>query len=462
MASKRVITVFVGRDVFLTDGSYVGEVSDLVLDLAGVRVSGLVIDEVQKETFRGDHTGKKLCVIPYESVDRIGDHVISTATPEDVTWREREETSGLLSTIRDVSSSVLGFGGERPDDEPAELPSVIPGPASTDDHAANTPEEKAPTADRGPEAGERSRSDERSGGSQQSERSREMTLPESVPGGPNLAVEYETLRPVSEIDSGGSATVYLASVGGADGVEVAVKEPKFDGTLHVETVERFREEAETWSKLDDHEGIVDVIDWGDAPIPWIAMEHMDGGSLADRLGEVGVREGVWIGVRVARALEHAHSRGVSHLDLKPGNVLFRETPGDAWDVPKVGDWGLSKHLLDDSSTDVGLSPQYAAPEQFDDSFGDPDHSTDVYQLGALLYATLTGRPPFAGSGSGGVARSVLNEAVTPPTQRNPELPEVLDDVLVRALETEKEDRYEHVLLLRKELEAVLSEKRHIN
>jgi serine/threonine protein kinase len=224
------------------------------------------------------------------------------------------------------------------------------------------------------------------------------------------------------------------------------------GTLTVETVEQMMTEAETWQKLDDHDHIVSVVDYDAEPLPWIAMEHMDAGDLSDRAGDLDFEQALWTALSVTRAVRHAHDRGVAHFDLKPANVLFRSVE-DAWDAPKVADWGLSKHLLDHSKSMEGLSPHYAAPEQFDtDVFGSTDNITDIYQLGAVLYELFTGRPPFKGQ-TFEVVNKIQKDEPAPPSEVA-DVPGALDEVLLRALATEKTDRYEHVLYLRDALENV--------
>jgi hypothetical protein len=280
------------------------------------------------------------------------------------------------------------------------------------------------------------------------------SVPTRVAGGPDIAVAYDDLEFGEFVGGGGSADVHRATVETADGsVPLAVKRPRARGTLHTEQVERFVEEAETWAKLDDHDGVVDVVGWGSEPLPWLAMEFMDGGHLGERAGEVGLAEGLWTAVSVAQAVRHAHRRGVAHLDLKPENVLYRET-AEGWDAPKVADWGLSKQLLDHSASVDGMTPAYAAPEQFDDDYGTADDITDVYGLGAVCYELFIGQPPFEGRPSE-VMNAVLNGTPTPPSEHDPSLPAALDDVLLTALASEKADRYESVLYLRDDLQELL-------
>ncbi|GAB3314019.1 PQQ-binding-like beta-propeller repeat protein [Haloplanus salinarum] len=270
--------------------------------------------------------------------------------------------------------------------------------------------------------------------------------PDRIPQAPEVSVEYDALTDEEPLGGGGNADVAKATLPTPDGdVILAIKRPRMQGTLHTDAVDRLMEEAETWDKIDDHDHVVGVVDYGASPVPWIAMEYMDAGDLGDRAGELEFDRALWTALGITEGVHHAHRRGVAHLDLKPENVLFRSVE-DAWDVPKVADWGLSKHLLDHSKSIEGLSPQYAAPEQFDEQYGNPDDITDIYQLGAVLYELFTGRPPFEGRPSKAMRR-VLDEEPTPPSDVA-DVPQALDRVLLTALAKEKSERYETVLYLR--------------
>ncbi len=279
--------------------------------------------------------------------------------------------------------------------------------------------------------------------------------PESIPRAPDVTVDYDALTDEEPIGAGGNADVTRATLPTADGeVTLAIKRPRMQGTLHTDAVERLLEEAETWDRLGGHDHVVGVVDYGAEPLPWIAMEYMDAGDLGERAGAMEFEQARWTAVALAKGVRHAHRHGVVHLDLKPANVLFRSVEG-AWDVPKVADWGLSKHLLEHSKSVEGLSPGYAAPEQFDEEYGEADDVTDVYQLGAVLYELFTGEPPFEGKPAKAMHR-VLHEEPTPPSAVA-DVPEALDDVLLTALSKEKADRYESVLYLRDGLRNVPAE-----
>jgi serine/threonine protein kinase len=228
-----------------------------------------------------------------------------------------------------------------------------------------------------------------------------------------------------------------------------------DTTVDTDAVDQMLKEAKTWQKLDDHEHIVSVIDFDSTPLPWIGMEYMDGGDLSSRTGELSYEQALWTALTITRGVRYAHKRGVAHLDLKPSNILFRSVK-DAWDVPKVADWGLSKHLLEHSQSVDGMSPRYAAPEQLDSKqFGQTDSVTDVYQVGTVLYELFTGEPPFEGQ-TYEVMNKIQSSTPAPPSDIA-DLPEALDDLLLTALATERTDRYDDVLYIRDGLEDILKD-----
>lgn len=275
-------------------------------------------------------------------------------------------------------------------------------------------------------------------------------VPDNIPGIPTVEVRYDALEKGEPLGSGGNADVYHVTVETeTDGMTAALKEPRMNGTLHTEMIDRLLEEAETWQKLDDHQQIVTVVQYGAEPLPWIVMEYMDAGHLGERVGEMDLQQALWTAIGTTKAVRHAHRRGVAHLDLKPENILFREVE-NAWDVPKVADWGLSKQLLDHSKSVEGMSPHYAAPEQFTDDFGKPDDITDIYQLGAVFYELFTGQPPYQGQPFE-VMHQIQHEKPTPPSDIA-NVPTELDDILLKTLATEKKNRYESVIYFRDDLQ----------
>ena len=386
---------------------------------------------------------KKTQTEPPTDVDP--DEVPEPVSATDSVSSADSDSSSVVETAESISSAVsdsLGDSGQ--DEEPgASQGSTVDSGATGSPAAPASPAGEADAGDGGASA-VADRVQSVSAGP-----ATEAGPPDQIPRAPKVDIAYEDLDIGEALGSGGNAEVSRATL--PDGSVLAVKSPRLSGTIHAETVDRMLDEAETWDKLDDHDHVVGVVDYGSQPMPWIAMEYMDGGHLGERAGDLPTEQALWTAISVTKAVRHAHRRGVAHLDLKPENLLFREVE-DAWDVPKVADWGLSKHLLEHSMTVDGLSPQYAAPEQFDGERGPADDITDVYQLGAVFYELFTGRPPFEGPAAS-VMHATLNDEPTPPSAVA-DVPEDLDDVLGTALATEREDRYESVLLLRNALQDV--------
>ena len=275
--------------------------------------------------------------------------------------------------------------------------------------------------------------------------------PETIPSVQSVSLSYHEIEKGEPLGHGGTADVYYGTADTADGkIELALKEPRLEGTLHTEMIQRMLKEAENWQKIDDHDHIVSVIDYGEDPLPWIAMEYLDAGHLGKRAGKMEFEQALWTAIATTEAVKYAHTPGVVHLDLKPQNILLQSVD-NAWDVPKVADWGLSRHLLDHSKSVEGMSPHYAAPEQFDgDRYGETDHVTDIYQLGAVFYELFTGRPPFEGKPFE-VMNQIQHDTPTPPSEIA-NIPADLDEILMTALAKEKSDRYETVVYLRDELQ----------
>lgn len=295
----------------------------------------------------------------------------------------------------------------------------------------------------------------------------------AVASPPRRELDYHDLNVDEDpFEVGGQAIVYEARVpGNTPPDRIALKEPANSGTLGIDTVQTFLEEASTWETIDrrerqkprwdDSEHIVGVIDTGDE-LPWIAMEYMNGGSLDDRLeehpGGLPIDEALWIGECVCRGVELAHNYGIAHLDLKPANVLFREMPEGVWNVPKVADWGLARVLAEQSGTMEGLSVQYAAPEQFEpDEFGDPDMLTDVYQVGALVHALVTGDPPYTGSQLSVMRDVVSDEGPESLSGQRPTVSDELDTTVLTALATEKSNRYRNIAAFEQALRTIRTE-----
>jgi tRNA A-37 threonylcarbamoyl transferase component Bud32 len=250
------------------------------------------------------------------------------------------------------------------------------------------------------------------------------------------------------IGFGGFSDVYKATRK-KDKVIVALKIPRFNRFTTVEP-DMFMEEASIWSKL-KHENIIPVYEYGAKPYPWIAMEYMEGGSLREKIGGLTIKESVSILLKICEALYFAHHMGIVHRDMKPDNVLF-----DKDGVPKVGDWGLGRMMIE-LSTQSGAAgtPAYSAPEQIDPrKYGNTGWWTDIYQLAAMAYEMVTGKTPYVGETTLELAMNIVTQEFVAPSTINSEIPKELDDVLVKALSKNKDDRYRDIWPMIDELKKV--------
>ena len=242
------------------------------------------------------------------------------------------------------------------------------------------------------------------------------------------------------LGGGGMGKVYLACDRVLDR-DVALKVLREQYAEDEEFVERFGREAKAAASL-NHPHIVSVYDRGrtEDGTYYIAMEHVPGGTLKDRIlkgGPLDPAEAARVGAQVAEALGVAHGTGVVHRDVKPHNVLLTAS-GDA----KVADFGIaraaSEASLSDGSFVLGTA-KYMSPEQ---AMGDRvGPESDLYSLGVVLYEMLTGEVPFEADSSVGVAMKHVTEPPRPPKEANPGIPEALNGVVLRLLQKRVEDRY---------------------
>ena len=205
---------------------------------------------------------------------------------------------------------------------------------------------------------------------------------------------------------------------------------------------RFRIEAEAVAHL-DHPRIVPIYGvWEHEDCHYFSMKLIRGGSLALRLPEYTAdpRAAARLLAEVARAIQHAHDRGVLHRDLKPSNILLDE---EGW--PLVTDFGLAKRSGDESGlTQSGAivgTPSYMAPEQASGQKMRVTAQTDVYGLGAVLYALLTGHPPFVADTILETIEQVRGRSPAPPSRINPHVGRDLETICLRCLEKDAWRRY---------------------
>ncbi len=205
---------------------------------------------------------------------------------------------------------------------------------------------------------------------------------------------------------------------------------------------RFRAEAEAAARL-QHPNVVQIHEVGENQgQPYLALEYVEGGSLADRLrgAPQPPRWAAELVETLARAVQAAHARGVVHRDLKPANVLLT-----ADGTPKIADFGLAKRLdAQTAATQTGAvlgTPAYMAPEQAGGKAREVGPAADVWALGALLYECLTGRPPFTGPTPTDTLLRVLSEEPAPPRKLNPAAPRDLETIALKCLRKEPQKRY---------------------
>ena len=245
-----------------------------------------------------------------------------------------------------------------------------------------------------------------------------------------------------EIARGGMGIVYRARQHTLNRT-VAVKVLRDNAFAGGDEVERFKTEAGAAAAL-RHPHIVGIHEIGEHNgTHFFSMDYVPGGTLSQLLrdGPLPARKAAELLVKLAQAIEHAHSQGVLHRDLKPANVLM-----DAAGEPVVTDFGLAKHAASDAGLTVTGqvlgTPAYMAPEQAAGRTRECDARTDVYGLGALLYHMTAGRPPFAGDTHLTVIHQVTHDEPVSLRLLNPSIPRDLETICAKAMAKEIPRRYQ--------------------
>ena len=254
---------------------------------------------------------------------------------------------------------------------------------------------------------------------------------------------------IEAIGTGGMAVVYKARCHRLNRL-VAIKILKDDLSHDVEFRRRFHAESQAVAML-SHPNIVNVYDVSHSDnVDYIVMELIDGISLKQYMEQkrvLGWREVLHFSSQIAKALEHAHSRGIIHRDIKPHNIMILKDGS-----VKVADFGIARVSSSQSTlTREALgSVHYISPEQA--KGGKIDYRSDLYSLGVVMYEMLTGRPPFDGETPVSVAIQHINAKAIKPRVLNPQIPIGLEQITMRAMTADLDTRYENASLMLHDLD----------
>jgi eukaryotic-like serine/threonine-protein kinase len=261
---------------------------------------------------------------------------------------------------------------------------------------------------------------------------------------------------IERAGKGGMAEVYRAR-DDLLGREVALKVLSERFSLDKSFVERFRREAQAAANL-SHPNIVSLYDYGsDESTYFIVMEFIDGRALSDVISAEAPlmpERAADIAIEVASALQRAHSAGLVHRDIKPGNIMITSAG-----QTKVTDFGIARALSRDGETTMtqtGMvigTAAYLSPEQAQGNA--VDARSDVYSLGCVLYEMLTARPPFEGDTPLSIAYKHVRENPTPPSASNPDVPRELDAIVLKAMAKNPDNRYSSATEMQQDLQRYL-------
>ena len=259
-----------------------------------------------------------------------------------------------------------------------------------------------------------------------------------------LQNRYEILE---LIGSGGMSEVYRARCHKLNRF-VAIKLLKKEFCQDEEFVRKFKMEAQAAAGL-NHPNIVSIYDVVDEEeLHYIVMELVEGITLKEYItkkGHLDIRESIGIAVQVAQGIGAAHQRGIIHRDVKPQNMILA---GDG--KVKVADFGIARAVTAQTINSQAMgSVHYISPEQARGEF--TDARSDIYSLGITMYEMVTGRLPFNGDTAVTVALAHIEETLVPPETYNPAIPKSLEQIIIKCVEKEPENRYQDIETLIRDL-----------
>ncbi len=261
----------------------------------------------------------------------------------------------------------------------------------------------------------------------------------ALPRGSTFAGRYEIIE---ELGRGGMGQVYRAT-DKKIGEDVALKllSPAIAGDK--QTLERFRNELKFARKIAQR-NVCRMFDLNEEEgMPFITMEYVPGDdlkSLLKKTGQLTIKKAISIASQVCEGLAEAHRLGVVHRDLKPQNIMI-DKEGNA----RIMDFGIARSMKMKGITEAGTvfgTPEYMSPEQVEGK--EVDQRSDIYSLGVILFAMVTGRVPFKGDTPLTVAIKHKVEKPPEPRKFNPQIPEDLSRVILKCMEKERETRYQDV------------------